>query len=31
MEGFLHYDFGGLIFGSRGIFSEFYGKCIGDI
>ena len=29
MEGFLHYDFGGLIFGraytSRGLFSEFYG------
>ena len=29
MEGFLHYDFGGLIFGAaytwRGLFSEFYG------
>ena len=29
-EGFLRYDFGGLIFGRayawRGIFSEFYGK-----
>ena len=29
MEGFLRYDFGGLIFGgaytSRGLFSEFYG------
>ena len=28
MEGFLHYDFGGLIFGGthtwRGLFSEFY-------
>ena len=28
-EGFLHYDFGGLIFGGaytwRGLFSEFYG------
>ena len=28
-EGFLHYDFGGLIFGGaytwRGFFSEFYG------
>ena len=28
-EGFLHYDFGGLIFGAaytwRGLFSEFYG------
>ena len=28
MEGFLHYDFGGLIFGAastwRGLFSEFY-------
>ena len=30
MEGFLHYDFGGLIFGGaytwRGLFSEFYGS-----
>ena len=30
MEGFLHYDFGGLIFGGaytwRGLFSEFYGN-----
>ena len=29
MEGFLRYDFGGLIFGGaytwRGVFSEFYG------
>ena len=29
-EGFLHYDFGGLISGGayiwRGLFSEFYGK-----
>ena len=29
-EGFLHYDFGGLIFGGaytqRGLFSEFYGN-----
>ena len=29
MEGFLRYDFGGLIFGGaytwRGLFSEFYG------
>ena len=29
-EGFLHYDFGGLIFGAaytwRGLFSEFYGN-----
>ena len=29
-EGFLHYEFGGLIFGGaytrRGLFSEFYGK-----
>ena len=29
MEGFLHYQFGGLIFGGdytwRGLFSEFYG------
>ena len=32
-EGFLRYDFGGLIFGGaytwRGLFSEFYGTCIG--
>ena len=30
MEGFLRYDFGGLIFGGaytwRGLFSEFYGN-----
>ena len=30
MEGFLHHDFGGLIFGGaytwRGLFSEFYGN-----
>ena len=30
MEGFLHYDFGGLIFGRaytwRGLFSEVYGN-----
>ena len=30
MEGFLHYQFGGLIFGGvytwRGLFSEFYGS-----
>ena len=29
-EGFLHYEFGGLIFGGaytwRGLFSEFYGN-----
>ena len=29
MDGFLHYEFGGLIFGGaytwRGLFSEFYG------
>ena len=32
MEGFLRYQFGGLIFGGaytwRGLFSEFYGNCI---
>ena len=32
MEGFLRYDFGGLIFGGayswRGLFSEFYGIII---
>ena len=32
MEGFLHYRFGGLIFGGaytwRGLFSEFYGISI---
>ena len=31
MEGFLHYRFGGLIFGGaythRGLFSEFYSSC----
>ena len=31
MEGFLRYEFGGLIFGGaytwRGLFSEFYGIC----
>ena len=31
-EGFLHYDFGGLIFGGaytwRGLFSEFYGMYV---
>ena len=27
-EGFLHYDFGGLIFGGA-FFSEFHGICIG--
>ena len=31
-EGFLRYDFGGLIFGGaytwRGLFSEFYGICL---
>ena len=30
MEGFLHYQFGGLIFGGaytwRGLFSELYGR-----
>ena len=30
-EGFLRYEFGGLIFGGaytwRGLFSEFYGSC----
>ena len=33
MEGFLRYEFEGLIFGlaytSKGLFSEFYGKSIG--
>ena len=33
MEGFLRYDFGGLIFGGaytlRGLFSEFYGTFLG--
>ena len=32
MEGFLRYEFGGLIFGGaytwRGLFSEFYGNFI---
>ena len=32
MEGFLHYEFGGLIFRGaytrRGLFSEFYGMLI---
>ena len=32
MEGFLHYEFGGLIFGGaytwRGLFSEFYGMSL---
>ena len=34
MEGFLRYEFGGLIFGGaytwRGLFSEFYGICFLD-
>jgi len=32
MEGFLHHQFGGLIFGGaytwRGLFSEFYGTSV---
>ena len=35
MEGFLRYEFGGLIFGGaytwRGLFSEFYGNLITDL
>ena len=37
MEGFLRYEFGGLIFGGaytwRGLFSEFYGngKCTEEL
>ena len=34
-EGFLHYEFGGLLFGEaytwKGLFSEFYGKRLGEV